>query len=194
MAVPGKFTPVQRNAVPRGPPPSGKKSIPAFPIFAVVVYAIYLGVMIIGPKFVTQLADELDPLIEPLWRLVGAGVLFVVLALIIVYNLMAKPSPDPQDPPRIPKPGPPSGVVRVQTPPAGAPLTKFKPVGGPPSPKKEPIPKPEPKKVEDEAAKSQVIVYPLEVEGGIFGDTYIQLSPKKVLKLRSMVVEPEYLS
>ena len=194
MAVPGKFTPVQRNVVPQGPPPPSKRSLPAFPIFASIVYAIYIGVMIIGPKFVTQLADELDPLIAPLWRLVGAGVLFIVLALIIVFTLVAKPGSSQVGPPAAPKPAGPAPAVRVQTAPANAPPSKFKPVTGAQAPRKDEPPKPTPKKVEDERARSQVIIYPLEVEGGIFGDTYIELSKNKVLKLRSMVVEPKYLS
>lgn len=194
MAVPGKFTPVQRNVVPQGPPPPSKRSLPAFPVFAVIVYAIYLGVMIIGPKFITQLADELDPLIEPLWRLIGAGILFVVLVLIIIYNMIAKPKPDQEGHPTIPKPGGPPPGVRAKIPPVVAPTSKFRPIAGAQIPKKEEPPKPAPKKVKDEPARSQVVIYPLEVEGGIFGDTYIHLSPNKVLKLRSMVVEPEYLS
>ena len=194
MAVPGKFTPVQRPAASQGPPPQSKGSIPAFPIFAVVVYAIYLGVMIIGPKFVTQLANELDPLIEPLWRLIGAGVLFIILAVIIVYTLVVKPKSGQQGPPPIAKPGGAAPAVRVQPQSRSADPSKFKPIPGPKADKKEEPPRSEPRKVKDEPAKSQVIVYPLEVEGGIFGDTYIQLSPAKVLKLRSMVVEPEYLS
>jgi hypothetical protein len=127
MAVPGKFTPVQRNVVPQGPPPPNKGTIPAFPIFASIVYAIYIGVMIIGPMFITQLADELDPLIAPFWRLVGAGILFVVLALIIGYTLVAKPKTEQQGSSPITKPGGPAPVIRIQPPSGGATPSKFKP-------------------------------------------------------------------
>jgi hypothetical protein len=44
-----------------------------------------------------------------------------------------------------------------------------------------------------QSSKRTVVPYPLEVEGGIYGETMIPLSPSKVLKLRSLVVEPEYL-
>jgi hypothetical protein len=194
MAVPGKFTPVQRSAVPQGPPPQSKGGIPPFPIFAIILYAVYLGVMIIGPKFISTLADELDPMIPPLWRLVGAGLLFLILASIIVATLLKKPKTGQEGPPS-PKgiPGP-SPSTRTQSAPAGSAAAKFKPVMADRKSPKEETPKQVPKKVEDEPPRSQVVAYPLEVEGGIFGDTYIQLSPNKVLKLRSMVVEPKYLS
>jgi hypothetical protein len=39
-----------------------------------------------------------------------------------------------------------------------------------------------------------VFTYPDLVEGGIFGDTYIRISPAKTLKLRTLVVEPEHLN
>jgi hypothetical protein len=193
MAVPGKFTPVQRN-VPQGAPPPSKGNIPALPIFAVILYAVYLGVMIIGPTFITKLADELDPMIPPLWRLIGAGVLFVALTLIIVYTLMAKPRSAQEGPPPVTKPAGSAPAVRVPPPSMSTVPSKFKPVSAPQPEKKEGVQKTEPRKIEDESAKAQLIAYPLEVEGGIFGDTYIQLSPKKTLKLRSMVIEPEYLS
>jgi hypothetical protein len=191
MAAPGKFTPVQGNVSPQGPPTQMKGSSPAIPIFLAILYAAYLGLMILGPKFVSQLADELDPKISPFLRLVGAGVLFIVFALIIVVNLLSKPKPLAPQPPR---PSPQVGKGPGPKAPAGPPPSTFKPIAAKIPAKKEEPPKPQPKKVEDESAGSQVIIYPVEVEGGIFGDTYIGLSPKKVLKLRSMVVEPEYLS
>ncbi|MGA1792482.1 MAG: hypothetical protein ACMUHM_00870 [Thermoplasmatota archaeon] len=180
MAVPAKFTPVQGS-----PPPPGKGSFPMFPIFALLLYVAYLGIFIIGPKFVSLLADEFDPIFPPLWRLVGAVVLFLALALIIAYSLISKPKPLETVQPKAPGPRAPA------VPPAPVSQAKFKPVAKVPEPAKpaEPV-----KRVEDEPVRSQVITYPLEVEGGIFGDTYIGLSPNKVLKLRSLVVEPEYLS
>ena len=180
MAVPAKFTPVQGS-----PPPPAKSNAPIVPIIAVIVYVLYLGIFIVGPKFVSTMAEEFDPMFPPLWRLVGAGLLFVILAIVIITNLLSKPASATPAPPkplgtRVPPPSPPQA-----TPP------KFKPVVKEPEQRK---PEVQVKKVEDEPIRSQVITYPLEVEGGIFGDTYIGLSPNKVIKIRSMVVEPEYLS
>ncbi|MGA1819625.1 MAG: hypothetical protein ACMUHU_01305 [Thermoplasmatota archaeon] len=180
MAAPAKFTPVQGS-----PPPPGKGSFPLFPIFALVLYVAYLGIFIIGPKFVSLLADEFDPIFPPLFRMVGAVVLFLVLAVIIGLNLLSKPKP--QEPVQPKAPGP---KVPAAQPPQASPA-KFKPVVKEPEVKKA---APIVKRMEDEPVRSQVITYPLEVEAGIFGDTYIGLSPNKVLKLRSLVVEPEYLS
>ena len=41
--------------------------------------------------------------------------------------------------------------------------------------------------------KPEVIEYPLEVEGGIYGDTFIDIDDEIVLKLRSLVVKDIYL-
>jgi len=190
MAVPGKFTPVQRNVPPQGPPPQTKGKSPAMPIILLIIYAAYLGLMIIGPKFVSQLADELDPIVAPFLRWIGAGILFLVFAIMIMYSLLSKPKPAARQTPRPQQ----QAIVKAQAkPPGAAPPSKFKPITVKATEKKE-KPLPPVKKVEDEKARSQMIIYPVEVEGGIFGDTYIQLGQKKVLKLRSMVVEPEYLS
>ena len=41
--------------------------------------------------------------------------------------------------------------------------------------------------------KPKVIEYPLEVEGGIYGDTFIDVDDETVVKLRTLVVEDIYL-
>lgn len=41
--------------------------------------------------------------------------------------------------------------------------------------------------------KPKVIVYPREVEGGIYGDTFIDVDVDSVIKLRTLVVEDIYL-
>lgn len=41
--------------------------------------------------------------------------------------------------------------------------------------------------------KPKVIVYPSEVEGGIYGDTFIDIDEDSVIKLRTLVVEDIYL-
>ncbi|WP_455392635.1 hypothetical protein [[Eubacterium] cellulosolvens] len=41
--------------------------------------------------------------------------------------------------------------------------------------------------------KPKVLVYPSEVEGGIYGDTFIKIDDDTVMKLRTLVVEDIYL-
>jgi hypothetical protein len=41
--------------------------------------------------------------------------------------------------------------------------------------------------------KPKVLEYPTEVEGGIYGDTFIDVDPETVLKLRTLVVRDVYL-
>jgi len=41
--------------------------------------------------------------------------------------------------------------------------------------------------------KPKVIIYPSEVEGGIYGDTFIEIDNDTVVKLRTLVVEDIYL-
>jgi hypothetical protein len=191
MAAPERFTPVQRNI---GPPPAQQKQaggFPMLPVFMVIIYILYVAVAMIGPKVSSQLADELDPVFPSTYRLVAAGVLFVLFAVIIAWAVFFRKPSNETAPPRAPGPIAPS-VKAPPVPPKADTSTKFKPVVKPAEPKKETAP-PTKKVEEKKETEPKVIVYPVEVEGGIFGDTYIQLSPEKVLKLRSMVVEPEHL-
>ncbi len=162
-----------------------------FPALAVILYILYIAVAIIGPKVSGQLASELDPIFPSTYRLIGAGVLFVIFAIVIIWVVFLKPPAAPQ-PQRRPAP---QGPGFKPTPPktgAQAP-GKFKPVSKPAHETKT-ASKPQVKVNEKKEIEPKVIIYPVEVEGGIIGDTYIKLSPEKVLKLRSMVVEPEYIS
>jgi len=40
---------------------------------------------------------------------------------------------------------------------------------------------------------SNIIEYPINVSGGLYGDTYIKLDKKRILKLRTLIVEDYYL-
>jgi hypothetical protein len=198
MAQP-RFQPVQGRQ--GGPPPPAKKqgSIPVFPIVLLVIYIIYVGVMIIGPIYVDSLRSNIDNILDFNTRVAIGGVLLALFIVILGYTLYdsgRSQSPPARPPPR---PGPaPQGAV-----------SKFKPVQ-PAKPAPEPAkvapttqvsapPNKEgstakPKEVEKPGTPKQTIIsYPNEVEGGFYGATMIDISKTKVLKLRSMVVEPEYL-
>lgn len=41
--------------------------------------------------------------------------------------------------------------------------------------------------------KPKVVIYPSEVEGGIYGDTFIEIDDETMIKLRTLVVEDIYL-
>jgi hypothetical protein len=56
-----------------------------------------------------------------------------------------------------------------------------------------PVQQPRPT-VPERPVQAMVVTYPDLVEGGIYGDTFIKISPGRTLKLRSLVVEPEHLS
>ncbi|MFW3145934.1 MAG: hypothetical protein ACMUIE_03895 [Thermoplasmatota archaeon] len=196
MAAPGKFTPVQRSFPPQGPPPA-RGGFPIAPVVMVVAYLIYLGAAIVGPLFVEPLGEFADGLLEPLYRLIIAGILFVIFAVAIVYMAMAPSAPPGSPPggappgrPGFPPPAPPGqqGKFRPVAPPSFSPPVAAKQPSAPPKKEEPPI-----KKVEAERKGPTLVVYPLEVEGGIFGETYIALSEAKVLKLRSMLIGPEHL-
>jgi hypothetical protein len=60
--------------------------------------------------------------------------------------------------------------------------------------------KPEPKpseslapSIKKDKGRPRIIEYPLEVDGGLYGDTFIELDNDTVLKLRTMVVKDVYL-
>lgn len=180
MTYPPKFTPVQG-----GPAPKNRSGIPVVPVIILVIYVVYFGIFMIAPKVLSQLSQEMDPVFPPLWRLIVAVLLFMVFGTILVLNLLYKKKPDLPVRPTAP------GQRSTGAPPDQQAAPRFKPVvkEAPPAA----MPAPERKTVE-QPVRSQVIIYPQEVEGGIFGDTYIGLGPNKVLKLRSLVVEPEYVT
>ncbi|MGA1849061.1 MAG: hypothetical protein ACMUHB_06940 [Thermoplasmatota archaeon] len=191
MAAPERFTPVQRNTGAPQAPQKQAGGFPMLPVFMVIIYILYVAVAMIGPKVSSQIADELDPVFPSTYRLVAAGVLFVLFAMVIAWAVFFRKPSREAIPPRTAGPNTPQ-VKAPPVPPKADASTKFKPVVKPPEPKKEAAP-PAKRVEEKKETEPKVIIYPLEVEGGIFGDTYIQLSPEKVLKLRSMVVEPEHL-
>ena len=195
MADP-RFSPVQgRQPIP-GPPQKKGITIPVLPIVLLLLYAVYVGVMIIGPYYVSSLGDTIDGILEFNIRVAIGGVLLVIFIFIMAYTLMESGKPK-----RVPVARPPPSPGPRPSPP----VNKFKPVTSPAvkvevpapaekkvEPKGEEIPKPaEPVK---DIPKQTVISYPNEVEGGFYGATFIEISKTKVLKLRSLVVEPEYLN
>lgn len=195
MADP-RFPPVQGRQPRPMPPPTQKRSIPVVPLVLLLIYAIYVGVMIIAPIYVSSLGDTIDGILEFNVRVAIGGVLLVIFIFILGYTLMD--SGKPAKPP-VRKPAPPPGAT------PGPPANRFKPVQPPAAKapvKAQPPQKEQPKKeekvqkideVKDQTPKQTVVSYPNEVEGGFYGATFIEISKTKVLKLRSLVVEPKYL-
>lgn len=197
MAAPSKFTPVQRSPVPPPPPQGQGSGMPIIPVILVVLYVGYLGAAIIGPLFIDPLAEAVDGVLDPLIRVVIAGILFALFAAVIIY--MTFFSAEEQE---VRRPLPPPPGVRPKQQAGPSPPSKFKPVApagiGAPAKKPDPVKKeeekPDPRSIERPKEGPTIIAYPLEVEGGIFGDTYIELSEMKVLKIRSMIIGPDQLA
>ncbi|MGA1822062.1 MAG: hypothetical protein ACMUIG_06015 [Thermoplasmatota archaeon] len=170
------------------PPPNGPKASPGPLILLIIIYVLYIGLAIIAPQFISDIADLIDPAIPALFRFIGAIVLFIILVLIgaFVYR-PREASPNPPKPAQ-PVSKPPS---RPPAPPVGKPspqVNKFKPV----APGTRPAPgKPEPEKTGQKEPK--IFTYPSVVEGGIFGDTYIEVTDDKIVRIRSLVVEPVHM-
>jgi hypothetical protein len=161
------------------------------PITLLVLYGIYIAVLIIAPVLSADFEDTLDGFFPANLRFIVGGILLGVFALILVVNLMNTGSSK----------GP---ALRGPGTSPGAEMNRFKPVQPapartmppstpatpppPPSRREEPAPKPQPA-----PSNRTIISYPSEVEGGIYGETFIELGQQKVLKLRSLVVEASYL-
>lgn len=195
MTAPNKFTPVQRSPGPPQKQANTRGDLPIIPVILILLYAAYLGVAIVAPLFIGSLADWMDGIMPPLFRVIGAAVLFGIFGGILFYlTFFAHVGSSP-----VRNPAPEQRRVPTSRPPDPG---RFRPVAnaGSNSPKGSAVQEnknekgSEKKKIEKQKETPAIISYPLEVEGGIYGDTYIKLSDKKLLKLRSMVVEPELLA
>jgi len=192
MAEP-RFPPVQGGPARPGPAKAKTGKIPMLPIVLLVVYGIYIAVLIVAPAFSKGFQDTLDGFFPPNFRIIVGGILLGAFALILLINLMD--TGGSKAPPLKQRPSGPPGEVKKFKPvqPAQAkavPPNKAPPATPPPAPKKDTPPA----KPQTAAPKKQIIAYPSEVEGGIYGETYIELGQQKVLKLRSLVVEASYLN
>ncbi len=191
MADP-RFPPMQNG--PSRPPPqrTGGGGIPIISILLLLIYGAYVGIMIVGPIFSDSMAKTMDGILEANIRLALGAVLLAIFIIILLFSLMD--SGKQKGGQRRPAPAPPPRST-----PPGAQVKKFKPVSpaGAPAPQARPSPTPAKENVKTTPApvvKRTLIPYPVEVEGGIYGETFIDLGKTKTLKLRSLVVEPEYLN
>lgn len=190
MADP-RFSPVQNNPTRQGPPK--KDGFPILPVVLLAIYGIYAGLMLIAPIYVDPLNEAINGALDITARLAIGGVLLVLFIIIMIYNMSEGSSgPQRKAPPGPPLRKPPMAPGQVQA-------KQFKPVVQPKPaqavPAAPPVKKEEaPAKAVSEIKKPLIILYPKEVEGGIYGDTFIHLTDSKTLRIRSMVVEPEYLS
>mgnify|MGYP006283709129 CR=1 FL=1 len=188
MAEP-RFPPVQGGPARPGPAKQKTGKFPVLPIVLLVIYGIYIAVLIVAPAFSSDLQENMDDFFPPNFRIIVGGILLGAFALILVINLLDTGS---RGPPSRPRPAGPGGDVKKFKPvqPAQA---RAVPPSAPPQATRTEAPPPQPKP-QPPAPKKQIIAYPSEVEGGIYGETYIELGQQKVLKLRSLVVEAEYLN
>ena len=193
MADP-RFPPMQNGPPRPSPQRTGGGGLPIIPILLLLIYGAYVGVMIVGPIFSDSMAETMDGLLEANIRLAVGAILLVLFVIILLFSLTD--SGKQKGGQRKPAQAPP----QRSTPP-GAQVKKFKPVSpaGAPAPNTQPAPTP-PKPVKEDVktdpapvVKRTLIPYPVDVEGGIYGETFIDLGKNKTLKLRSLVVEPEYL-
>lgn len=196
-----RFPPVQGRQ--QMPPPAKKQgiSVPVLPLVLLLLYVVYVGVMIIAPILVSSFKDTIDGVLEFNIRVAIGGILLLVFIAIMVLNLLD--SGKTKTPPSR-KPAPPPGA---RPPPRTNRFKPVQPASVEPSPpqtssvnvsqvKEAPSGEAARRPVVDgktQAKEPTVISYPTEVEGGFYGATFIEISSSKVLKLRSLVVEPEYL-
>jgi hypothetical protein len=171
------------------PARNGKPSLIPLIILSFLYLAYLLGV-IIAPLYVEKLDDLFGNYFSPVLRLVTACVLFLLFLIIGIAIYLRKGSPA-----KPPVPQQRSRPRALKLTPDNPPVNRFKPVRPAETPlknttKNEAVPA---KTDDKKPGKEEVIVYPALVEGGIFGDTYIRITDSKILKLRSMVVEPKYL-
>ncbi len=162
----------------RGPPGKPRGGPGPLPFLLILLFIAYVSVFMILPQYTDIVPETLLDGFEPMYRLAVAGGLFFVIAVLIMM-LSRKKAPSRGRAQGFSAPvgrSPQQGEVR-----------KFKPVApdvvSPGRATDGPVDTP-----------PKVFIYPKEVEGGIYGETYISIDEKKVMKLRSLVVEPEYLT
>lgn len=142
-------------------------------IVLLLAYALIVVVLIVLPMYVDQLSKALEPLGDSMrfGIAVGAGLL---ITFIMIGTIAVKAMGQPEEPP--------VEVAERRPPAPTAPTYPVQPVQQPRPP------------VQVRPVETLMVTYPDLVEGGIFGDTFIKLSPGRTLKLRSLVVEPEHLN
>jgi len=150
----------------------------------IILYAAYVVVLIVLPALTDLLPESLEGSFPSLYRFIVAAILFFVVGGAVLYILRggSGSTPENKNPP-----GTPPDIRRA---PPGPPP---RPVTSDGAPRFKPVEKKEEQKKEEPGKEKEIVVYPREVEGGIYGDTYIGIDENRMLKLRSMVVEPEYV-
>jgi predicted PurR-regulated permease PerM len=152
------------------------------PMVLVLIFLVYLLVFLVVPEFVSDLEKMLEP-IPQIIRIVTAVVLFGIFLLMILSTAFSKAVDSIQPPPvQIPTRqqviGQQPSAVRTMEQPVRPPSQTVKPISAQATSQVKP-------------SQPLIFTYPILVEGGIYGDTYIKITDGKTLKLRSMVVEPD---
>jgi len=190
-------TPVQQQRIlpSKGPGPGNSFRSLKAPAILVSLYIIYLVVFVVIPALVSDVGQWMGDPLPPIYRMIGAVVLFVVFSILILFLTFYRQG----DAASSKRTGPPAVTV-AETGPRQVPQTasigdmRFKPVMDISKEVRRPEPSSEARMQGTViAARPQVIVYPSDVGGGIYGDTFIRLSQNKVLRMRSMIVDESYL-
>lgn len=166
------------NTVAR-PGQSGRVSL--LPAMLVLVFLAYVMAFLILPQFI----PDVDALFEPIpltLRVITGAVLFGIFLVMILSTAFQKASRT--DPSRMNTPAMGTSVSPSQP--------AFKPVTPAVGARSQPAAVDPPKPVTDSKVQTPTIyTYPVVVEGGIYGDTFVRITETKVLKVRSLVVGPD---
>ncbi len=175
---PANRPPPQTMPPRQGPPGKPRGGPGPLPFLLILLFIAYVSVFMILPQYTDLMPESLLNGFEPMYRLAVAGGLFVVIAILIMM-LSRKRSPS--------RGRAQGSFAPVVKPPQQGEVRRFKPVS-------QDVDRPERSMDGPADTPPKVFTYPREVEGGIYGETYISIDEKKVMKLRSLVVEPEYLT
>lgn len=172
--------------------PSGGFRPPLLPAVLVVLYLVYVGAMVLAPYFIEPYGKVLDGILSPLIRLVLAVVLMVVFGGLMLRDLLKgkEQGPIASDRSQVPRAAPLGGGPVI-----GMAQPRFTPVAGPgPGPMAQPQAPMRVREIEKGPSTPNIFTYPQDVEGGIYGDTYVQITPNKIIRIRSLVVDKRYMS
>lgn len=172
--------------------PLGGFRPPLLPAALVVLYLAYIGAMVLAPYFIEPYGKVIDGILSPLIRLILAVVLMIVFGGLMLKELFQGKDQGPIAPDRsqVPRAAP-----LVAGPVIGSAQPRFTPISGTgPGPVAPPQTPTRVREIERGPSAPTIFTYPQDVEGGIYGDTYVQITPNKIIRIRSLVVDKRYMS
>jgi hypothetical protein len=156
-------------------------SVSPLQMVLLITYAVIVSFLIVLPMYVDQVSRMLRPLGETT-RFIIAVASGLLIAFILIAMIAVKASGQAEVA-TVDRPVRPTVQRMAPAQTIAAPVAAAAPGA---TQLRQPV--------VDRSPLRSVVTYPDLVEGGIFGDTYIAISPGKTLKLRSLVVEPEHLN